>query len=255
MIIALFCAAAVYLYLRGRKQRELGKDNGGTMLAFYILAMALTVFNPLIANFALEKVHALQDPYYRYFWALPIAAVIAYACADIVTKQEKKHHAVILGLVLVYIIAFCGTPFFTSGRFHRPENIYNVQDNMIEIVEYIHEDDAGGQPVAVFPEEYAVTVRQYDAGIQLAYGREMFLGWKTTSDKRINKQLRYIYQALYTDELETVDKGELQKYLAEAGVEYIVLPPESAKGTYIDQNGYELADDIGGYDVFRKVSP
>lgn len=244
MYIALFCVAAIYLFLQSSKEEPgVRRDNYNAIL-YYILFLGLTVFNPLIANILLSY-SMFMEVYYRYFWALPIVILVAYVCARLIDEQRKKVMQVGVCVLFILTILISGR----WGNYVLPENSFKVPTNLIQIVNVIQEDASGDEIIAVFPDDYIIQVRQYDASVKLIYGRGLLSDQWAEGTKKYNDMVVDIRGMLYGYKMIPVQK--LKQEVDEVNLKYIVLPPDTERAWIVEEIGGTLLADSEGYLVYR----
>lgn len=181
MYTALFLAALLFLYLK-----EKSREWHPTLLYSSLLLLAV-IFNPVTAKL-MTKFMSGEEVYWRMFWLLPMLPVIAYVAVCILEEQKetKKKAVVFLALFFVVVlsgdfvytgntIVYNGSSFFELGKnFEKANNPYKVPDEVIEVCEIIEKEDGGKKnhsPRVIVPWELVSYIRQYDANIEMLYGR------------------------------------------------------------------------------------
>lgn len=171
--------------------------------------------------------------YYRVLWTIPMGIIFCYGACRLFARFRK------LGLVVSgALIIVLGSLVYKSQYITKAENLYHIPDTVIKICDLI---DAGGSDVrvtAAMPSELVHFVRQYDAAVNMPYGREM-LGWN-------------YYNAVY-EAMEVPETVEMEPLLEAARAEYcqyIVLA--QGRETDIDpaDAGLTLLKEIDGYRVY-----
>jgi len=162
-IICLYAAALIYLFIvEKRKQNRY-------LVLYMPLSLLLLIYNPVFYH---VYVVYLDDSgtYYRIFWLLPMTVTIGYAAVRAMEKQK------IVGIIIACVaIILCGGYAYSAkdgSSVNNAENAYHIPDYVIEVCDYIVEDIPGVDVYACVPTEMTFYVRQYNAKINLIYGRE-----------------------------------------------------------------------------------
>ncbi|MCM1134576.1 MAG: hypothetical protein NC400_03280 [Clostridium sp.] len=202
----------------------------------------LLVYAPIIVAalflfpFSRKAFVALLDGeiYYRVLWTIPMGIIFCYGACRFFARHRKLGLAVSSALVILL-----GSYVYESQYITKAENLYHIPDTVIEICNLIGPKDSDVRVTAVMPSELIHFVRQYDASINMVYGREM-LGWD-------------YYNAVY----EAMEKPEVVKVetLLEATraeyCQYIVLAKERQTDRDPEECGLVLLKEIGGYRVYK----
>lgn len=108
--------------------------------------------------------------YARLIWCFMIEFVIAYAASDLWENKEKGSERIAAGLLALALIVTSGNFVFKSANFSIATNPYKVMDATIEVADFL-ELSHQGELIIVSDEVLNSQLRQYDANIQLLYGR------------------------------------------------------------------------------------
>lgn len=103
--------------------------------------------------------------YYRNLWLLPMGVTIAYAACSLIRSHRRIGAVIICGLLVV-----CGSFAFTSSA--KVQNTYHIPQYCIDLCDAMEQDIEGVNVYACVPLELLFYVRQYDADINLVYGRD-----------------------------------------------------------------------------------
>lgn len=244
---ALAFAAALYLtgtkiaFLRAKRpsegspSNEEGRDKAGWAL-IALPVWFLLLINPVTAAL-FEKASGSAYRYGYAALAIPILPVIAYAAADILKRRKKQ--AVPVALLLFASLAFAGTvfPFEKSdAAVRRSAQWEESERGALEAVlsESRQLRENGQVPFLVAPKRIMDAVRRYDAGIVLAYGRNL---WQTDAlsyvNDRYSEEQILLCQAM---EAETFQAAETAELALAYGCNLIVLK-EPLSTLFIDDWG------------------
>ena len=70
MLPVFFLAGVLWdIFYRRRKESR--------VFLYYLVFLALTVYNPVLVKYVIPKVH-FENEYYRFIWILPVIPAVAY---------------------------------------------------------------------------------------------------------------------------------------------------------------------------------
>lgn len=121
----------------------------------------LTVFNPLVA-IPFIKMFSVDVRYYRYFWLLPLPFLLGYILVKLLDRCNKVGKALVIAAVVGLCIAGNGYMLKHSGV---PDNIYKVNQYIVDMAEYIHNDSEKEENVVLYDVAFFCEMRAYDASM------------------------------------------------------------------------------------------
>lgn len=110
------------------------------------------------------------ETYYRVIWTIPMGILAVYGGCVFFQRFRKMGFVIMAGLIILL-----GNYVYQGQYISKAENLYHIPDSVVHVCDYIGNKDASEQVVALFPEEMIHFVRQYDATIQMPYGRDMLV--------------------------------------------------------------------------------
>ena len=133
----------------------------------FIIAIAcggVLIFNELV--YRIFAAVGEGSTYYRLFWIVPIAFVIAVFAVEAVSLLEKWKQAAVIGISLLAIFMFCGQ----TGEewFSLPENIYQIDEDAIQVADTVMELTGGEATYIIDNGDLSNSIRLYDARIMYA---------------------------------------------------------------------------------------
>lgn len=176
------------------------------------------------------------ETYYRILWTIPMGMITVLGACRLFSKYRK------IGLVVTSaLIILCGKCVYESDYISKAENLYHIPDTVVEICDLIAPEHPEARVSAVMPTDLIHFVRQYDARINMPYGRELLVErWK-------------YYNAVYEkmEEVEVVNMEELLEATRPEYCRYIIM--EEEKQTDVDpvESGLILIDVIDGYRIYE----
>lgn len=202
MMTMLVIAAVVYLWVTEEK-KEIRQ-----LFVYLITGLAVLFFFPL---FAYAAMHFFLDSgvYYRLLWLIPMGTIVSYAAARAVSQIEIRRKRIVVGMLLALLLMQGGSLIYANPMVTKAENPYHLPKSVISVADVMHVE--GRDVKAVVPAEMLQFIRQYDASIHLAYGRDALVeGWSNNP----------LYEAM---EANPVRSYAITDYGKQQGVEYIVL--------------------------------
>lgn len=202
MMTMLVIAAVVYLWVTEEK-KEIRQ-----LFVYLITGLAVLFFFPL---FAYAAMHFFLDSgvYYRLLWLIPMGTIVSYAAARAVSQIEIRRKRIVVGMLLALLLMQGGSLIYANPMVTKAENPYHLPRSVISVADVMHVE--GRDVKAVVPAEMLQFIRQYDASIHLAYGRDALVeGWSNNP----------LYEAM---EANPVRSYAITDYGKQQGVEYIVL--------------------------------
>ena len=176
------------------------------------------------------------ETYYRILWTVPMGVIFVYGACRFFASHRR------IGLALsAILIVLCGSYVYKSPYISRAENLYHIPDTVVRICDLIRPERSGERVSAVMPADLIHFVRQYDASINMPYGREMLVN-----------QWDY-YNAVY-EAMEKPDVVNMEELLKAARTEkcrYIVMAEHKRTDEDPKDCGLLLLDVIDGYRVYE----
>lgn len=158
-------------YLLLRKKNKQGKT-----LTRYIIWQYLVIFNPLVYYIAYLFLQA-ENVYVRLYYMLFPEIFMAYILTLLVFDFKEKKNRIICVIVCGVVIMVLGKPYGELAEFSKPQNIYKLPQEIIELCDMINADSPDEAPRAIVYQGDVrdrgpiVYIRQYSSRIQMLYGR------------------------------------------------------------------------------------
>ncbi len=200
---------------------------------------AAVIFCPPSAYLVMKMIG--DSVYWRMFWMFSIPLVCGYAIVKLTAGFSKKVIQILAGFLAAAVILVSGSFIFTRDNFTRSDNAYKIPTEAIEVADLISgsaKEEGIESPKAAVPAYISAYIRQYDAGIRLAYGRNMVKGDVDWS------------KLFYEINSETPKAKRLARLTRKAKCDYLVLPADvSLKGS-LSEYSFTLVDETAGYAVY-----
>ncbi len=156
--------ACLYLFVRCKDIR--------VKLLCPVIMIVFCVVNPILHKFVYSGII-----YWRLFWMIPDAIIIALAITIFIRNCNKNWGKMLLLAIMIILIVVNGTNAFLYGGFVKTENWEKLPQPTLAVCDMILEVD--DDPKGIFPRGLYSNVRQYAPQIEMMYGRnaENFIGW------------------------------------------------------------------------------
>lgn len=199
----------------------------------------------ILVMFLLPPVHWVYskidgaDTYYRILWMLPMVMTIA-ACGVRILRSR-----LLLGTAILCAVAVVsGSYTYASSNMSLApaENRLHIPNAVITVCDTITNDTQGAETMAAVPSELVQFVRQYDARIDLAYGREMLMP----------QYSRYTANAVYEamERGDVIDAEVLASACRQYSCDYIVINASRTVEGDLADYGYRELSQVDGYIVY-----
>lgn len=221
-----------------------------------VLVCVLTVYNPLVANFFIDKLD-VQEEFYRFFWILPVAGAVGYGIVKTVELCKIRPVQVAVAAGLLFLVGWGFNFQETLKNFpDAPSNIYKVGDDILAESALIHEDSTKENPNLLVSTDYETMVlRQYDPSIFLVLNRDYILNYYGVGGISVNKKGEaYKAKKILMDVMFgnlPVEKADFCWALDYMKTDYISLKKEAPQYAFIIEAGWEAFADTGEYILFR----
>ena len=168
---AILLLLAILYIVFAVKEKSIRKIFLGYTIIFFIVYLF-----PVSASIIMLLIEELV--YWRMFWMLPTSIIIAFAFTHIVERLKGQKQKLIITGIIVVLIMVTGTWIYRSNRFVNAANLHKLPEVVPIICGDITNDAAkyGQQPRAVVANSIVPYIRQYDASIELFYGRGALKG-------------------------------------------------------------------------------
>lgn len=221
------------------------------IMVYPIIITLLTVLNPIIMYWIVLKM-SWSDRYYRFYWLIPVAFILACSITDILSKLRNGWEKLACSVLVVLILFVLGVRFPVDSK---AENIYKISNEVIEISELIHEDSPENQmPLALYDLSLVPVIRQYDASIRSAMDRGECRGLRyfDVNDKvyldaaKDDKSYLIIGNINYEYNIDKIRRDMHQR-----GIEYFIRNKWWFSNSYVDKLGFQWIGETENYEVYK----
>ncbi len=201
-LLFLVSIAVVYLWMFEEKKEI------RTILVYVPFGIIVLFFFPLFSYISMR--YFLDDQvYYRLLWLIPMGLLACYGIVKVISRLNVRKKRIMVGTLLGLFLLGSGNLIYANDAVTITKNLYHLPPEDIAVADVMHVD--GRDVKAVVPSEMLQFIRQYDASIKLAYGREELIeGWRSNP----------FYDAMESNPVRTF---LITDYAMQQGVEYIVL--------------------------------
>lgn len=154
VLLPLFVVAVVLLLKKwGKEKRD--------FFIITVIASVLLVYNGV--TYYVTTILGEGDTYYRFFWMCPMVLLVAVVMTEILSTIKKGSRYLFILLVVVMCLAFSSKPL--SNWSNIPENVYQVDDEVIEVSDAIMKLKEGEYTTIIDNNNLRNELRQYNAKI------------------------------------------------------------------------------------------
>lgn len=229
--LLLVLTALAWIYLLFRE-----KDKRVRILLVYAPIIIVVLFLFPLSRKTFVAFGLDGETYYRVLWTIPMGVITTYGACKLFAAHKR------IGLVITSaLIILCGSYVYKSEYITKAENLYHIPDTVIKICDRIGSDNPDLSIKAVMPPELIHFVRQYDASINMPYGREMLVErWE---------YYNAVYEAMEKPEI--VNMETLLEATRDEYCQYIVMAKEKQTDVDPENSGLVLIDEIDGYRIYE----
>ena len=227
-------AAMSYLYLFASSKGIRRKLIWPTVLLVFLL------MNPILYAKLYEGTR-----YWRWFWMIASAPVIAAAFMRLVKTSPKNAEKLVVFCSILVLIVKTGSFAYDDGSYYGTENLYKIEPETALVGEIILSVEPS--PNCICPAPLCYRIRQYSGDIQQLYGRDA--AWYIVGP---TKQQRDMFAAMRSEE---PDYDWILNEAQDASCNIIVTRKEKAIPiSDLSSYGFELAGESTVYYIYHSVS-
>ena len=133
MQFALCFACLIYLMIQ-KKDKEKRFLFLGYALLFFIIC-----FFPVTAKIIM-KVCIGKEVYWRMFWLLPSAVIIAYTAVVLIIQLDGKIRRHLMLFLMLVVVGMTGTNVYNGAVFEHKQNHYNLPQATVNVCDMVEQD-------------------------------------------------------------------------------------------------------------------
>ena len=254
LYLGVFILALVYLIWK----RNDCKAAFGLLGVYTILQLVLIIYNPLLAPILnrLPGFNVEGSKVFARFWLLvPVWIIIAYVLSVTISKIKNKILTYVVVVAITAVLIYTGDSVRSLNMFNDAQCAYKVRPESIEIADEII-SITGGEPTSVymFVPEYDVADNYVNGGT-IYYGILQYTGLIYVSP---HPYAAWEWEDYLTPEYcansDILSQSYIHSYFIigdTLGCEYLAMPDDERINYKIDNLGYELMGQAGGYNIYR----
>ncbi len=242
---AMFILCVIFVAIKGTKEDR-------RMFMPPAAALLITVFNPFVP-LVLDKIFDVSGEYYRLFWIAPVIVLVPYVLTKLVFDATTKRETVIVASLAAAAFLLGGNYVYANGM-NVAENIYKIDDELIEISDIIHEDAGTEYSKAFFEYEYNMEIRQYDPKMLLCVDREDYIYAMNYSYtyEMLGDDTKPVYKILaLLVRNQKVDSEDLTDALEETKTGYVVITKGHPQTGFLKDAGLCVIGDTATHLVLK----
>lgn len=187
---------------------------------------------------------------YRFLWLFPLSCIFAFLAVSICRKTAFDK--MVVAMTVCIMILLSGSVILVPNSIKMPENIYELDDEIIEIAEVITRECKGNDVRLIAPSQVMIQVRQYSGNLCWAYtGRgQMVMADEDGVIDSMKEDPQYrlalaVQQGIYIDE--NTLQGDLESIL----VDYVVLSNDSDFADHLSNDFLKLIGNTEYYSIYK----
>lgn len=216
--------------------------------AYSTVAALLTVFNPVFVYVLVNKLEPLCERYYRFYWIMPFAQLIAmFFVGEVRSCKKRKERFMAAAFVLLIILL--GGNFNLYDRQESKANIYKINEEVFQITEIIHDYVPDQEEIhAYYDWSLLVEIRTYDISIHTPVGRHYVME-DGTFDMAWAEDNFLLLMIMEHDTVE-FPVERVRSAFDEYGIECYIRQKTHFSDEYVNSLGLTLIGETEHYEVY-----
>lgn len=235
------------IYIANSKSVELKQ-----IFVWPFLIMLVSIFNPFLIEPILQWT-GWQNRYDRFSWMLPAELLSAYILAVLIERQKRAEWRAGMTAMTVCLVFLCGG---SATEFALDDNIYKIDDSVIEVAEMIDAASEKERPIVFYDEEMYYWIRQYDASIIAGAKRSEMETYRWMVADEIDAAEQYDSEkkavAMFVRGIE-VEPARINKVFESRKIDFFVRNMNFYSEEYLKQLDLVYVDAVEGYELYRCV--
>ena len=226
------------LYLLLSKEER----NHRRLFAGFSCIFAILYICPLTARGIMRCIG--DNVYWRLLWVLPLPIITAYTGTRLYERVNARWKKAGLFVLMTGVICLTGkNVYLQDSPYVKAANMQKLPEEVAVICQIIRED-AGedSTPRIAVPAKLSGYIRQYDAGIEMLYGRR---GTKRPYGKQVKFRLRRYFNGKF------VNYKKLTTFLRKGETQYVVLGTRKETEKKMRKRGFEIIGRAGEYVIYK----
>ncbi len=235
-------------YLWKKKDRQVN-----AYLVYPGAVLILLMLNPFLEYVLVER-FGLDDRIHRFYWIIPITFVLAFACLELIRKTKARAGFLLCFILAVWVIM--GRNIYDEEHY-ATENIYKVEDDVIELSQVMH-DVTEAETFRVYFNEVHInyTIRQYDPSFLLIGNARSLDEYMTNLDLEAlsttaDASPLYVLSGYFYGRY-AIDLTLVQNAVNAYGIEYLILDYQDLA---LEMQGWaELKAETEHYFIYKVIT-
>lgn len=218
-----FVLCCLIILVLVKKRQELFARKLFRYIVFPAVILLVILLNPVVAHLLVTKYTETQA--LRFFWLIPVSLLLSVVTVRLVCNVKNRKQKILFTILALVVLSMFSDDFeHLRGTWqNRITNAYKIPSVVVQLDDWIMNDDADVSKSAVFPQPLNLWVRQYRPEIELPYA------W--TSINQNSEEAKQLYRIL-EKQTDTIDLREVAYWAQKGGYSYIVLDTsKDYKGT------------------------
>lgn len=230
---ALVLLALLYLLIckNEKEKRKVFVGYAGVFLLLYLCPITAKI----IMDYCIGEL-----VYWRMFWILPIPVILAYAATRIWQSQKNKIRGGLSLILMFALIMGSGRCVYgTDSPFQKAGNLFKIPPEVCWVCDVVKENTPEGDAMKVIaPAELVSFIRQYEPGIELAYGR----------NESSNRRRRILAEQMLED---SPDFTKIARIARKLEYDFLIYPSDEWQDEKIQGLGYEAVGNVNTYIIYK----
>ena len=163
LYLLLFIASIIFVLFNKKIKKNVKIVFGVFSIIIFIINL-----NPIFAKIYIKILG--DGVYWRVYWMLPLGISIAFMLTYMIFSSKDFSKGLLLCVIAGLLILVSGDFVYNSDNFQKVNNYYKIDDEIIDIVNYVS-NDKGEYKKLAGPAEFEIYTRQIDGTIILTMNR------------------------------------------------------------------------------------
>lgn len=217
------CCLVLWLAYRKKNKTAIGLKDWIVLPSLLLLA---AFGNPVSAHILVTR--AVETQSLRFFWLVPISLLLAAVTVMLLDFVPHRALKIIVALAILPVLFLSGRKLqiLSKNWQYETPNWYKVPQVVVELCDYIMQDENCDEKSAAFCFPLNLWVRQYEPSIYLPFV------WSGGENHEL-------MNAMQVPDGEVMDLDEVARLSSEKQYSYIVIPAEGKFRGSLESGGYQ----------------
>ena len=227
-----FVGCCIILTVSVRKDAKVGWKRLWNRLAFPALLCVIIFINPVTTHILVKRSEETQ--FLRFFWIAPVSLTVAATLVCLLEKIRNnylKSTTTIVTLWLIFALGGRYTQLLHNTWQNTFSNPYKIPPVIIEVCDYIMEDDATEDKSLALTMPLNLWIRQYAPQIRLQFV------WGSLAVPE--EESKSLFLAMAPEEGLATDLDDVSFWARNLNISYVLLQRDKCYTGSMETNGYE----------------